>query len=205
MVRSHVKQLNATVEEAVLRPRRRPGRVAAKLVGPEAILDALVEWTRRYGDVPTMADWDPHRAGSLGQEWRIARYHEGDWPSALTVANHFGSFTNAVTCGPRAFGSLSSAEGAPPRLAANESNLASPRRTISDRSPLGAGKEPIPIAEAEARYVISTLSRRVVGRHTAPRRHMRSVDTTPARSQTGGGHVRRREQRIREEARRRAP
>jgi hypothetical protein len=60
------------------------------------MLAALVEWTRRYGDVPTMADWDPHRARSLGQEWRIARYHQGDWPSARAVANHFGSFTNAV-------------------------------------------------------------------------------------------------------------
>jgi hypothetical protein len=59
-------------------------------------LAALVEWTRRYGDVPTLADWDPQRARTLGQEWRIARYHQGDWPSARTVANHFGSFSAAV-------------------------------------------------------------------------------------------------------------
>lgn len=64
--------------------------------GPAHSSPALVEWTRRYGDVPTMADWDPQRARRLGQEWRIARYHEGDWPSARTVTNHFGSFSNAL-------------------------------------------------------------------------------------------------------------
>ena len=96
MVRGQFGQFNAAVEEAGLPARRAPSRVAAKLTGPEAILAALVEWTRRYGDVPTLADWDPHRARTLGQEWRIARYHQGDWPSARTVANHFGSFSDAV-------------------------------------------------------------------------------------------------------------
>jgi hypothetical protein len=57
----------------------------------------MIEWTRRYGDVPTMADWDPHRARRLGQDWRIARYNLGDWPSARSVALHFGSFANAAT------------------------------------------------------------------------------------------------------------
>jgi hypothetical protein len=70
--------------------------LAANLAGRDAILGALVEWTRRYGDVPAMADWDPHRARRLGQHWRIARYRDGDWPSARSVAHHFGSFTNAV-------------------------------------------------------------------------------------------------------------
>ena len=96
MVRGQFGRFNAAVEEAGLPARRGPRRVAAKLTGPDAILAALVEWTRRYGDVPTLADWDPQRARTLGQEWRIARYHQGDWPSARTVANHFGSFSAAV-------------------------------------------------------------------------------------------------------------
>ena len=58
---------------------------------------AIVEWTRRYGDVPSMADWDPVRARALGQEWRVQRYHDGDWPSARSVAHHFGSFASAVS------------------------------------------------------------------------------------------------------------
>ena len=89
MVRAYFKHFNAAVEEAGLPPRRGPSRVAARLAGSEAILAALVEWTRRYGDVPTMADWDPHRARSLGQKWRIARYHQGDWPSARDGSQPF--------------------------------------------------------------------------------------------------------------------
>ena len=87
---------NAAVEQAGLKPRPAPSRQATNLVGPDAVLKAFVEWTRRHGDVPTMADWDPARARRLGQDWRIARYHQGDWPSARTVAHHFGSFAAAA-------------------------------------------------------------------------------------------------------------
>jgi hypothetical protein len=96
LVRARFDLFSTAVEKAGLAPRRSPSRIAANLAGPEAILTALVEWTRRYGDVPAMADWDPHRARRLGQYWRIARYQQGDWPSARSVSHHFGSFTNAV-------------------------------------------------------------------------------------------------------------
>jgi hypothetical protein len=101
MVSGRFKLFNAAVEQAGLIPRKAPSRLAANLAGPEGVLTALTEWTRRYGDVPTMADWDPHRARRLGQHWRVARYYQGDWPSARTVAHHFGSFTNAMlSAGP---------------------------------------------------------------------------------------------------------
>ena len=97
IVRGHFGTFNDAVRRAGLQPRRAPARLRPNLTGPEAILEALVEWTRRYGDVPAMADWDPVRARRLGQTWRIARYQEGDWPSARSVAHHFGSFAAAVT------------------------------------------------------------------------------------------------------------
>jgi HNH endonuclease len=97
VVRGHFGTFNDAVRLAGLQPRRAPARLRPNLAGPEAILEALVEWTRRYGDVPAMADWDPVRARRLGQTWRIARYREGDWPSARSVAHHFGSFAAAVT------------------------------------------------------------------------------------------------------------
>jgi hypothetical protein len=87
---------NAAVSAAGLTPRRTPSRQRPNLSGPDAILTALIEWTRRYGDVPTMADWDTARARRLGQEWRIARYHQGDWPSAASVRFHFGTFAKAA-------------------------------------------------------------------------------------------------------------
>jgi hypothetical protein len=60
------------------------------------ILDAIRRWNDRYGEPPTMADWDPYRARQVGQEWRIERYDAGDWPSARTVRNHFGRMSDAV-------------------------------------------------------------------------------------------------------------
>jgi hypothetical protein len=87
---------NAAITAAGLTPRRTPARQRPNLSGPEAILTALIEWTRRYGDVPTMADWDTARARRLRQEWRIARYHQGDWPSAASVRFHFGTFAKAA-------------------------------------------------------------------------------------------------------------
>jgi hypothetical protein len=97
MVRGQFSTFNAAIKAAGLTPRPAPARLCRNLSGPEAIVDALIEWTRRYGDIPTMADWDPTRARRLGQEWRIARYYQGDWPSARTVAVHFGSFAKAAT------------------------------------------------------------------------------------------------------------
>jgi Homing endonuclease associated repeat len=96
MVRGQFETFNAAIEAAGLRPRSAPSRLRPNFEDPRAILDALVEWTRRYGDVPTMADWDPTRARQLDQDWRIARYNQGDWPSARSVANHFGSFSRAI-------------------------------------------------------------------------------------------------------------
>jgi hypothetical protein len=70
--------------------RRRANMTAAE------ILQAIRRWNDRYGEPPTMADWDPYRARTVGQEWRIARYDEGDWPSMKTVRNHFGRLSTAV-------------------------------------------------------------------------------------------------------------
>jgi hypothetical protein len=97
MVRCQFRTFNAAIEAAGLSPRPAPTRLRPNLSGPEAIIVAMIEWTRRYGDIPTMADWDPYRARRLGQDWRIARYYQGDWPSARSVALHFGSFANAAT------------------------------------------------------------------------------------------------------------
>jgi hypothetical protein len=96
MVRRQFESFTEAVELAGLRARPAPKRLRAHLADPGAVLEAMREWTRRYGDVPTMADWDPARARRLRQDWRIARYHQGDWPSVRTVLHHFGSFGAAI-------------------------------------------------------------------------------------------------------------
>jgi hypothetical protein len=96
MVRAQFGTFNGAIVAAGLTPRRAPTRLRANLTEPGAVLEAVLEWTRRYGSVPTMADWDPVRARRLNQDWRIARYNQGDWPSARTVARHFGSVSHAI-------------------------------------------------------------------------------------------------------------
>jgi hypothetical protein len=96
IVRGQFGTFNASIEAAGLIPRATARRPDTARRGPEAILYAFIDWTRRYGDVPTMADWDPARARQLRQEWRVARYYDGDWPSARSVAAHFGSFAHAA-------------------------------------------------------------------------------------------------------------
>jgi len=97
MVRCEFGRFNDGLRAAGLAARHAPDRTTPNLAGPDAILVAIREWTRRYGDVPAMADWDPVRARRFSQEWRIMRYRTGDWPSARSVARHFGSFRAAVT------------------------------------------------------------------------------------------------------------
>lgn len=74
---------------------RRAARRRGALTAAE-ILQAIRRWHERYGEPPTMADWDPYRARTPGQAWRIERYDDGDWPSAKTVRNHFGRLSTAV-------------------------------------------------------------------------------------------------------------
>jgi hypothetical protein len=96
VVRRQFRSFNAAIEAAGLTPRPAPSRLGTNFAGSQPILDAMIEWTRRYGDIPTMADWDPTRARRLGQQWRIARFYDGDWPSARSVIVHCGSFADAA-------------------------------------------------------------------------------------------------------------
>ena len=88
--------LTDAVHAAGLTPRR-PGSRKANIAGPDGVLDAIREWTRRFGDPPSQTDLDPARARRTNQPWRIERYEEGDWPSLNTVRHHFGTLTGAIS------------------------------------------------------------------------------------------------------------
>ena len=96
MVVRQFGRFNTAIEQAGHQPRRRPSRSKPKLSGPEQILVAIREWASRYGEPPTMADWDPVRARRLKQDWRQVRYRAGDWPSLNTVLYHYESLGVAV-------------------------------------------------------------------------------------------------------------
>jgi hypothetical protein len=101
-------------------PRRRRAARKPRLTGPDEVLRAIRAWTRRYGDLPVQADWDPARARALNQAWRIERYRSGDWPSVATVRYHFGSLSAAIR---RA--------GLVPREAADDAESQSGRRSAN--------------------------------------------------------------------------
>ena len=110
MVRCSFGTFNSAIIRAGHIPRPVPSRLAGRFASPDEVLLAIQAWAARYGEPPTMADWDPYRARRQGQEWRVTRYEEGDWPSTRSICRHFG---NIEQCGPRG-GSCTS--GAKPTL-----------------------------------------------------------------------------------------
>ena len=108
MVVTQFGSFTAALSASGITARRAPVRAAPNLTGPRAVTDAIRAWVRLYGEVPTLADWDPARARRLRQDWRIARYNSGDWPSTRTVHTRFGSMSRAIEAAglqPRAVGS----------------------------------------------------------------------------------------------------
>lgn len=62
-----------------------------------AVIEKIQEWNRLYGEPPVTADWNPSLARWRCQEFRIARYRAGDWPSVNAAKAPFdGSFDTAV-------------------------------------------------------------------------------------------------------------
>lgn len=128
VVRQRFGRFNAAVEAAGFTPNHAPKRIRRGLSGADQVLAAVREWTRRYGDVPAQADWDPVRARRMHQEWRIARYEAGDWPSMRTAALHFGSFSGAIrAAGLEARDGWESAEEGAQRRASNRDALVAQR------------------------------------------------------------------------------
>src|SRR3954447_10235315 len=92
----------------------------------EAIITKMLEWHARHGEAPCSADWNPSLARWRAQEWRVARYRDGQWPSTNAVKRAFGgSFDAAV----RAAGLTPARPG--PRRAAGEA-----RPPVAPRAPL---------------------------------------------------------------------
>lgn len=113
VVRSHFGTMSLAIRAAGLPARGGPCRTRRHLTSSETVLEALRAWHARYGESPTMTDWDPARARHEGQDWRVARYYEGDWPSIATVRHHFGTLNQAVRAAglaPRAPGQHASPE-----------------------------------------------------------------------------------------------
>ena len=58
------------------------------------VLDAVLEWRRRYGQPPSSDDWSRTHARRRGGE-PLERLSAGNWPSASAVTGVYGSWTAA--------------------------------------------------------------------------------------------------------------
>ena len=62
----------------------------------EQIVAAVREWVERYGEPPTVFDWDPSWARRRGQAWRAERFQAGSWPTISIVRRQFGNMSKAL-------------------------------------------------------------------------------------------------------------
>jgi hypothetical protein len=70
-----------------------PGAIEAKWIR-ERVRDAMLAWRSLYGELPTSYDWSrTHAHRRDGQA--LARLTDGDWPSAATVTDLYGSWASA--------------------------------------------------------------------------------------------------------------
>ena len=84
-----------------------PGAVARRWT-QERVVEAMVDWRRRYGRLPTSYDWSSTNARRRGGE-ALQRLNEGSWPSASVVTAVCASWSaartaagDAVSGGPQA-------------------------------------------------------------------------------------------------------
>jgi hypothetical protein len=62
----------------------------------ERVVEAMLDWRRRYGGLPSSYDWSRTHARRRGRR-ALERLNEGDWPSASVVSGIFGTWAAALT------------------------------------------------------------------------------------------------------------
>jgi AcrR family transcriptional regulator len=73
----------------------RPGAIERRWTR-ERVVEAMVDWRRRYGRLPSSYDWSRTHARRRGRR-ALERLNEGDWPSASVVNGIFGTWAAALT------------------------------------------------------------------------------------------------------------
>ncbi len=93
--------------------RCRPGAIKRRWTR-ERVLEAMLEWRKRYGRLPSSCDWSRTHARRRGGQ-ALARLNEGKWPSASVVSKLFGGWAPARAEATRAL----AGEAKPKRRDAN--------------------------------------------------------------------------------------
>jgi hypothetical protein len=67
-----------------------PGAIARRWT-PELVLEAMIEWQRRFGRLPTSYDWSATHVRQRGGE-ALERLASREWPAASAVSRLFGTW-----------------------------------------------------------------------------------------------------------------
>lgn len=68
----------------------------------EAIIEAVLDWERAHGRLPTSYDWNPAHAQAQGNVEVGRRFGTETWPSTASVRRRFGSGGRcSLRCRPR--------------------------------------------------------------------------------------------------------
>ena len=117
----------------------------------ERVVEAMLDWRRRYGRLPSSYDWSRTHARGRGGE-ALKRLTEGEWPAASVVSRVFGAWAAAGT----AAGGNDRKE--PTRwalspvsaLGSNSISLPTPRESTAKSVDLRGGKASLQQADLQA-------------------------------------------------------
>ena len=71
-----------------------PGAIERRWT-PGRVIEAMLDWRRRYGRLPSSYDWSRMHARRRGGE-ALKRLERGEWPAASVVTRLFGAWPVAI-------------------------------------------------------------------------------------------------------------
>jgi hypothetical protein len=71
-----------------------PGAIERRWT-PGRVIEAMLDWRRRYGRLPSSYDWSRTHARRRGGE-ALKRLERGEWPAASVVTRLFGAWPVAI-------------------------------------------------------------------------------------------------------------
>ena len=102
-----------------------PGAIEARWTQGR-VLDAMLDWRRRYGRLPSSYDWSRTHARRRGGE-ALGRLAEGVWPAASVVTHLFGTWGTARAMAAERAGERSTMESAPVSSSIGRESISLPK------------------------------------------------------------------------------
>jgi hypothetical protein len=108
----------------------------------ERVVEAMLDWRRRYGTLPSSYDWSRTHARRRGGE-ALKRLAQGEWPAASVVGRLFGTWAiaGAAAGGNDLHEAADRAQSQVSSLGSNSISLPKPRESTAISEDLRGGAE----------------------------------------------------------------